>query len=486
MFPETMPLRNRIFFSMLLMVLLASLTMVGLTVYQFNKDNRNFHRRQHQLKETTLQRSFSYLIKSSGQNIESADDLRMVIRDRLYELAEINQTELTIYTPDGEFLMSSETDVFSSKTKHDALDPTLRRNLEEAPQGIHTTSISEDDVRIRRGYSYILSTNFKPIGILQVPYIEDPNTERKDFDSFRRGLGRVYLLLLLGAGILAYLLSKGITSPLRLIGEKISDTNISHHNEPITWRGPDEIQTLVNAYNQMVVQLEDSAEKLAASERESAWREMARQVAHEIKNPLTPMRLSVQNYAFRFDPEREDIRNKTNEFCDALIQQIDTLSEIAGAFSDFARMPDRKDENMDLSASVSRTVEIFQNPHIYFWPASEATPVCMDPNLVNRMVTNLLRNAEEAVKDQDSPKITITVKREQSNAVLRITDNGIGMDEALLSRIFEPKFTTRSSGMGLGLPMVRDIVQSYHGHIVVNSRINSGTTIIVTIPLTQQ
>lgn len=233
----------------------------------------------------------------------------------------------------------------------------------------------------------------------------------------------------------------------------------------------------------MIDELEASAVKLATSEREQAWREMAKQVAHEIKNPLTPMRLSVQSFQRKFDPSDENIHQKVDEYSNTLIQQIDTMSSIASAFSNFAKMPAQKSENLNVIHIVKLALDIFNEDYISFEAEKEEIIAKFDRTQLIRVVTNLVKNSIQAIpEEKENPRIKVAVFSVGDEVKITVEDNGNGIAEDTKSKIFEPKFTTKSSGMGLGLAMVKNIVETFKGSITFTSQEGKGTTFTVAFP----
>jgi nitrogen fixation/metabolism regulation signal transduction histidine kinase len=232
----------------------------------------------------------------------------------------------------------------------------------------------------------------------------------------------------------------------------------------------------------MIDELEESAVKLARSEREQAWREMAKQVAHEIKNPLTPMRLTVQNFQRKFDPADKNIHLKVDEYTKTLIQQIDTMSSIASAFSNFAKMPAQQNETLNVVYIVKLALDIFNEDFIAFTAESEEIIAKLDRTQLIRVVTNLVKNAIQAMSETQNPKINIHVGSANNYVVITVADNGVGVSEENLDKVFEPKFTTKTSGMGLGLAMVKNIVETYKGSITFTSEKGKGTLFKVMFP----
>ena len=280
--------------------------------------------------------------------------------------------------------------------------------------------------------------------------------------------------------------SKFITKSLKAISDKMYQTRFEKRNKKIAIDGAStEIKALVESYNNMIDALEESALKLASNEREQAWREMAKQVAHEVKNPLTPMRLSVQSFQQKFNPEDKDIYKKVEEYSKTLIQQIDTMSKIAEAFSSFAKMPTQNLEHLDFVEVLEHALDIFPSAVINF--SSQKKPLFgdFDRDQLNRVVTNLVKNAIQSIPEDKMPKIQVLLSEKSSRIYIKVKDNGCGIEDAIAEKIFEPKFTTKTSGMGLGLPMVKNIIEAYGGSITYKTTLGKGTLFEVSFPKKQ-
>ena len=234
----------------------------------------------------------------------------------------------------------------------------------------------------------------------------------------------------------------------------------------------------------MVDELEKSAIKLAQSEREEAWREMAKQVAHEIKNPLTPMRLTVQSFQRKFDPTDPNVKQKMNDYSETLIQQIDTMSAVASAFSNFASMPAQQNETLNVVAVVELAMDIFNEDYIVFQSDSPEIISKIDRTQLIRIITNLAKNAIQSIpENQENKAVLVRIQKEENNVLITVTDNGIGIQPEDVNRIFEPKFTTKNSGMGLGLGIIKNIIENYKGTITFETKYGEGTTFIVSLPI---
>jgi len=320
---------------------------------------------------------------------------------------------------------------------------------------------------------------------LNLPYVEDDGFYDKELQSFLIRLGQVYSFMLVIAFALAYFLSTYITQSLKTISDKLSETSLEQKNEKIVLEANSkEINLLIKAYNSMVDELELSATKLAQSEREEAWREMAKQVAHEIKNPLTPMRLTVQSFQRKFDANDPELKQKLKDYSETLIQQIDTMSSVASAFSNFASMPAQQNETLNVVEVVELALDIFNADYIVFESMEEEIISKMDRTQLIRVITNLVKNAIQSIPlEQKFKSILVTVKRNGNNVLILVKDNGVGIEEHNIDRIFEPKFTTKNSGMGLGLGIIKNIIENYKGTITFETKYGTGTTFTVSLPI---
>ena len=476
-------LRIRIFLAMILLVLIASILMVIITIYQYNEQANEYHTGRLERKENAIRTSIDIELLRKTTWAPEEKNLRLIFKDIIYDLSDINQLDVDIYNLSGELQISS-----SSTFPQDSLTPKIKgeildRLADNVDHRVVLAQKSPGGIENQSSYTYIYDNKLKPIGILHLPYLEDNSEQEKDLREFLIRLGLVHLLMLLIAIIIAYYVSRYITRSIQTVSDKMYQTTLDKRNEKIYVDDASlEIYQLVDAYNDMVDQLSESATKLARSEREHAWREMAKQVAHEIKNPLTPMRLTVQSFEQRFNPNDPDIKNKVNEFSKSLIQQIDTMSAIASAFSSFAEMPKQKSEELNVTEVVRLALDIFNEPFIRFTSQREEFIANMDKTHLIRIVTNLVKNSVQALEGMQNKLVVVQVGEEDNKVVLSVKDNGKGIEVTDKNRVFEPKFTTKTSGMGLGLAMVKSIVEAYNGSITFTSEPGQGTEFIVTLP----
>jgi len=479
---RNLSLRIRIFLSMLLLVLIASVITAGLTIYQYNEQGNDYHEKRLIRKENNIRSTIKNELDRTTYAVET-EELPQIFRDQIYNISHNNKLDIYIYGLDGKLLKSS-VHTYPQDNNSYNLDQNIVNQLENSENKRSLITKLIDGKQVQSSYTYIEDFKFKPIGILGLPYLLDNSEQEKELEEFLERLIVAYLLIFLIAISIAYWLSSYITKSIKEVSEKISKMHIGSRNEKVeVANASKEITTLLNAYNQKVDELEESAVRLAKSEREEAWREMAKQVAHEIKNPLTPMRLTVQSFVRRFDPNDDDYKEKLQEFSKTMILQIDTLTSIASAFSNFAKMPTQNKENLNVVEVVKHGLEIFHEDYISYHPSQEVVMAKVDKIQLTRIVTNLVKNATQALSETENPRIEVKVKQKNDKVIITVSDNGKGIEDTHKSQIFEPKFTTKSSGMGLGLAMVKNIIEAYKGTISFTSELGKGTVFTVILPL---
>ncbi|MEZ4792248.1 MAG: ATP-binding protein [Gelidibacter sp.] len=474
-------LRVRIFIAMILLVLIASILIAGVTIYQYNEEAHDYHKERLERKEENIRRNIDFVIRETTYPV-TTEKIPLIFRDEIYKIADIHQLEINLYDLEGGLLKTSKADIEGDSLPK-CLSAHILNEMSNTAAHRYVDKTKKDGKTYQSSYTYVTDKKFKPLAILNLPYLENDDFLNKELSEFLTRLSYAYIFMLVIAVVLAFLLSKYITKSLKTISDKINATRLEKRNKKIEIdSSSEEIATLVNSYNSMIDELEESAVKLATSEREQAWREMAKQVAHEIKNPLTPMRLSVQNFQRKFDPTDPKIHQKVDEYSKTLIQQIDTMSSIASAFSNFAKMPAQQNETLNVVHIVKLALDIFSEDYIFFYAEEEEIIAKFDRTQLIRVVTNLVKNAIQAISEGNDPKIIVNVTSKDGNVEITVTDNGNGISEQNKSKVFEPKFTTKTSGMGLGLAMVKNIVETYNGSITFTSQKGKGTVFAVSFP----
>jgi two-component system nitrogen regulation sensor histidine kinase NtrY len=476
-------LRIRIFLSMIVLILISSVLLASISIIQFKNEAKEYHQQRLENKENTIKEHINYILSTTTYPLTTYN-LPLIFKDRIYELADIHNQEINIYGLDGRLLKSSKA-AFSIDKPAPAIPKLIRQLVQSSIEKRYVDIKSIDGKRNRSSYTQIKDDKFKPLGILNLPYVEDDGFYETELENFLIRLGQVYTFTLLIAFALAYFLSTYITQSLKTISDKITETSFNQRNEKIALKANSkEIDTLIKAYNKMVDELEESAVKLAQSEREEAWREMAKQVAHEIKNPLTPMRLTVQSFQRKFDPDDPELKQKINDYSQTLIQQIDTMDAVASAFSNFASMPAQQNENLNVVSVVDLALDIFNEDFVRFNSEEKVIVARMDRTQLIRVITNLVKNGIQSIPDEQENKlVAVSIKRTDHHVQICVTDNGSGIEPQNVQRIFEPKFTTKTSGMGLGLGIIKNIIENYKGTITFETELGKGTTFTVSLPI---
>lgn len=474
-------LRSRIFLYMILLVVVASILIAAVTIYQFNEQSKDYHKQRLERKEAQLLSSINYVLKETTYEVNS-EYLGLIFKDKIYKIADNLNVEFNLYDLGGTLIKSSK-----PSFENDSITKCIPANiLNKLTQSVDKRHVEQNAILggdYRSSYTIFTDSKAKPLGILNLPYFEDDSFNDTELKEFLVRLGYAYFFMLLVAVAFAYFVSRFITRSLKTISDKMNETRLERRNQKIELKGAsDEVSVLVESYNSMIDELEESAVQLAQSEREQAWREMAKQVAHEIKNPLTPMRLSVQSFQRKFDPNDPKIHQKVEEYSKTLIQQIDTMSSIASAFSNFAKMPAQKNEMLNIVEVVYLALDIFTEDYITFNSNEKKIIAKFDRTQLIRVVTNLVKNAIQAIPKELEPKIMVEVYSQNEMVFITVEDNGNGIPEENRAMVFEPKFTTKSSGMGLGLPMLKKIIETYNGSITFTSIEGKGTTFVVSFP----
>lgn len=479
-------LRIRIFLSMIVLILIASVLMASISIIQFKNEAKEYHQERLDRKENAIKEHINYVLSNTTYPL-TQNNLPYIFKDKIHELADIHNLDLNIYSLDGKLLKSSKGS-FSVDTVSPTIPKYILKLVQSSIEKRYVDIKSIDGIKNRSSYSQIKDDKFKPLGILNIPYVEDDGFYEEELQNFLIKLSQVYSFMLIIAFALAYFLASYITKSLKTISDKINETNLDQKNEKIVIEANSrEINSLISAYNKMVDKLEESATKLAQSEREQAWREMAKQVAHEIKNPLTPMRLTVQSFQRKFDPNDPNLNQKLNDYSKTLIQQIDTMSAVASAFSNFASMPAQQNESLNVVDVVELALDIFNEDFIVFESEKDEIITKLDRTQLIRIITNLVKNAIQAIpEEQPEKQVIVSVKEVKQDVLIIVKDNGTGIEFENREHIFEPKFTTKNSGMGLGLGIIKNIIENYKGTITFETEPGKGTIFIVSLPITEQ
>jgi|GEM_PF-632323 len=403
-----------------------------------------------------------------------------VLQDYLKRLSQLFFTDINVYNRSGELIASSRPEIFKKGLQSDLIHPGAYNYIQIKNHLFYLSREQIGNLEFYSAYMPLTLMNGKDAGILNLPYFTRQSQIQKSGYQMLANLLSLFVITgILGLIIILYL-SKIMTKPLRLLQEKINLVSIEKQNEKIIWKEKDEIGQLIEAYNQMVEKLEKSAELLKHSERERAWGEMARQITHEIRNPLTPMKLNVQYLVRAYEQKDKNFDKKLKNISQTLIKQIDALNEVAGMFSDFAMTSLPKKEKANLLVAISDSITLFGKSYQVSFkliaPKEEEIWVKASSKSLMRIFNNLTKNAVQAMEHVKDKRIEVEIISEKNEAVVRFTDFGKGIAPENKHNIFEPYFTTKSTGTGLGLAIVRNMMKEMEGTVTFESEAGKGTS----------
>ena len=410
-------------------------------------------------------------------------------KEYLQSLGETFLCDINIYDLNGN-LINTTFKGLSEYSDYQSINNDAFKTIfvEDAGYFMHTEFYGDE--KCSSYYFPILDKNNEIIAILNVPYFDSDSDYDDRISNFILNYINIIIVLLGISSIIMLLITRRTLKPLKIIESQMGKIRLDGNNEPIDFRGRDEIGALVEQYNKMCRQLEDSANKLARSERENAWREMARQVAHEIKNPLTPMRLNIEYLQMLWDRKDPNFEKNLKETLNSLLEQIETLSKIATAFSDYAKLPENVPTTFDLSELLKNTIKLYdvqKNISISLsYNENDDWSLLADKNNIGRVIGNIIKNATQAVGNNENGRIEVTLNRLGERYKIKISDNGCGIKDEDKSKIFFPNFTTKSSGMGVGLSVSQNIIQGIGGNISFESEVGRGTVFTIDIPILKE
>ncbi len=417
----------------------------------------------------------------------AADSLQTALPATLATLAGSLTMDANLYAPSGNLVYTTQEDLGRIGVIPSKMNPAALFALRHTgqPDAVETEQIG--------GLSFF--TKYLPLrdgqnqlrGFLGVPYNLAQRTVGTEVSDFIGLLASVYVFLLLMAFGITFLLARSITRPVTMISEKIRELQLQDKNAKLEYKGDaqDEVSDLIGEYNRMVDKLEASKVQMVRLEREGAWREMARQVAHDIKNPLTTMKLSMQQLE-RVSNNPEQAAAYLRKAITRLIEQIDSLAQIASEFSMFANIDIKQRDAVGLNEMVENVFDLFseqRNVDLKLLLPTEHFTILGDKNHLIRVFNNLIINAIQAIPSDREGKIRVTLFQEDKMAIVKISDNGGGIPPEIRERVFEPNFTTKTSGSGLGLAICRKIIEGHDGNIRFETRDNEGTDFFVELPI---
>ena len=471
-------LRNRVFGGFLIICLL-SITGSSILSYYILKNNATEQSRTDlQKKSESLMSALDYSV--SHTQVQT-DDLPEILANDIFEIADINNQDVIIYDLKGNYVISNK-DINLIPIKKIPLD-VINKVLKSDKRVDFQNYDKNTEANVTSSYMILKNNMLEPIAIVYFPFYHNDAAYVNVFNKYLNYIFIVNLFVIAFGIWLSWIISNHLTRAVTKFSDLVNRITLFENDpQPIRYYQNDELNQLVKAYNKMILQKKEKKERLSFKDKEEAWREMAKQVAHEVKNPLTPMKLTIQNFERKFDPTDVDIHKKVKHLSKTMVDQIDLVATVANAFSQFAQLPEKNNEIFNLNKEVKNIINIFSDEKIYFHSNKDQIMIEMDKIYLSRIITNLVSNASQANDEERENIINVDVEQRQKRIIITVEDNGIGIAEEHYGRIFEPNFTSKSSGMGLGLTMVRKMVEDYKGEISVKSELGKGTTFTISLP----
>ncbi len=483
-------IRNQVYGTIIFISLLSFIVIGVATILffinRYENNNREKLSTSVQLMERELRNGMEKMMFSDDV-IKVYDSLNLPHLDSLVDrVAKIHNTDINLYDLEGNLRASSLHLPYDLGVIGRKINPVAYYRLSILNDAQYFEKEKIGRLEYLSNYIPLIDESGHEYAYLNVSYFLSQANFSQEISNFIVTIINLNAFIFLIAGIVALIIANRVTQSFSFISAKMSDVNLGKMNEAIAWNRNDEIGQLVSEYNKMVGKLDESAAALAKSERESAWREMARQVAHEIKNPLTPMKLSLQYLQKAIASKAPNVSELSASVAQTLVEQIDHLSQIASEFSQFANIGNPKKEKFDLNEALRIVIHLHSAADSMQlewkeWP--EPLTIFADRTHINRLFTNLLLNAIQSVPQDRNPIVVVESSRSGNNILVMIHDNGEGIPEGTRTNIFTPNFTTKTSGTGLGLAMCKGIVEQMHGAIWFETKVGKGTTFYVELPL---
>lgn len=467
-------LNDKILLSYYILVLILFLVAGFFNIFIYIQNNNASVKFQMKETQAILSKEFRKIVLNDTEGLEE-------IQKRMMELGNVIKNPVFLYNTKGEFIQANN---YVSNNEN-LLSYGVYENL--IVKKYSQVYINPSFLNINKAILYTAIHNDitnEIIGFFKIKPTDKNNAIY--FNVAFNAFFNVFVILILLGSVIAFFISKALLEPLKNLSYKINMLKLGKSNTKLRYNANDEIGTLVKEYNLMIEKLDESAKKLAASERNLAWNEMAKQIAHEIKNPLTPMKLSLQLLQRAISEDSPQAKEMTQRLAVTMLEQIDNLTNIANQFSQFAKIKDVKLQKFDIVEIVENAVTLFQSEFdgkIIFNKSLDTVELNIDKNQMMQVMNNLLKNAIQAMEHTLDPLLEISISAQSKEVIIAIQDNGVGIQPEDTKDIFEPNFTTKSSGTGLGLPISKKIIENFGGRIYYNASIHKGVVFFVALPL---
>lgn len=471
-------LRNRVFFGFLLVCLLSVVASSLVPYFVLRSNSLQQSKIDMQEKTSAVMRFLDYAV---SRTVLETKDLPQVLGNKIFEIADINQHDIVIYDLKGHYLLSNK-DQGLVPQKSIPVDIVNRILATDARVDIKGYDQAKDAV-FTSSYMVLKNNVLEPIGIVYIPLYHNESSYLEVLHKYVKYILLVDFFLIIFSIWISWVTSNSLAKNITKFSDMITRiTLFENEMRPIRYYKNDELNALARAYNRMILQIQDQKERLRFKASEEAWREMAKQVAHEVKNPLTPMKLTIQNFERKFDPQDPNVTERVKLMSKTMVDQIDLIATVASAFSEFAKLPEKNNETINLNAEIEDILRVFSDDSVFIHTNKSNIMINMDKIYLSRIITNLVTNAKQAQSEDRKLIINVDIEQHQRRVMISVQDNGVGIPDNMYERIFEPNFTSKNSGMGLGLSMVRKMVEDYKGEISVKSEIDKGSTFTITLP----
>ncbi len=469
-------------FSYFLPLLVVTLTTLSIIISAYKRDvELEYITKAENISNNT---NIFYALQNFINNNSGPEELA----SQLSQVAQYADLDINLYNTDGRLMATSHPSIYENNLVSEYINSRALAVIRE--QKFNSLILDESIGSLSYKATYASIRSFMDgslIAILSIPFFESRNELNMQVIQVFTNVINIFTIVFIIFLFISYFASKWLTFPLNLITQKIRRTSLSDYNEPLSWNSDDEIGMLVNEYNRMLLNLEESKKALARSEKETAWREMAKQVAHEIKNPLTPMKLTLQHLRRMIQNENKDMFDLVDKRIHTLLHHIDTLSDIAESFSAFAQMPLPETEKFEVSSLLKKTANLYyssekgsiqadlQNGNYY---------VEGDEQWIGRAFSNLIINGFQAVPPERDAEISVKLQQTGNQKIcIEISDNGTGIQEDIRDKIFVPNFSTKYAGSGIGLAIAKRAIEHAGGKIWFETESGKGTSFFIELPV---
>jgi signal transduction histidine kinase len=487
-FPFSFNFRQKLQLSFI-SILLFSFTLIGVVIAFLaikQNETKNYENLQEKLNSVYIElesRISMEIFSTSDWKSSSYNSLD----EMLIKLSNIFNTDINLYNLHGYLIGTSRPEIFYRDLISQRMNNMASINLENLKKSEYLQKEKIGNLEYISAYIPFYNTDNDLLAYLNLPYFRMQSALTREISNMIVAVINFTLLLIVITMGLAVFISGRLTSPLAILSSRLASVELGKESEHLSYKGNDEVGELVRQYNRMVDELDESAQKLANSEREYAWREMAKQIAHEIKNPLTPMKLNIQQLFKSWTDGVPGFENKLEKFTKNQIEYIDNLSSIASAFSSFAKIPEANPVAVDLLEQIKTTFELFKNSdNISFrigGPDDGKVLIYADKEQINSIFSNLIKNGIQSILPGKEGIIKVNIEKISDKIVVSVSDNGTGIPESLRKKMFTPNFTTKSSGTGLGLSIAKRYVENAGGKIWFESETDKGSIFFIEFPL---